>query len=111
SVSVGVGGVGAAGAAEAASAKHFPGVPSTRLAASPISVMNFFMGLNSLGVVGWVRQMAASPFSSVRMRMACSSFETNTLPSPILPVLAVLTMAATVASALASETTTSILIL
>ena len=31
------------------------------------------------------------------MRTACSTVETNTLPSPILPVLAALTMAATAA--------------
>ena len=43
-------------------------------------------------------QTAVSPFSSVRMRTACSTAETKTLPSPILPVLAALTMVATAAS-------------
>ena len=39
--------------------------------------------------------MASDPFSPVRMRTACSTGLTKTLPSPILPVLAVLTMAST----------------
>ena len=38
-------------------------------------------------------QSAASPRSSVRMRTASSRGRTNTLPSPILPVLAALTIA------------------
>ena len=36
---------------------------------------------------------ADEPVSPVRMRMASSTVEMNTLPSPILPVLALLTMA------------------
>src|SRR5207244_6317681 len=70
-------------------------------------VMDWSLGCGS----GVVDQTAASPFSSVRMRMTCSTVETKILPSPILPVLAALMMAATAVSTLPSGTTSSILIL
>src|SRR5476649_2100671 len=57
----------------------------------------FFMAFIRLRLVGSA-QTAESPFSSVRMRTACSMFETKILPSPILPVLADLMIALTAAS-------------
>lgn len=56
-------------------------------------------------------QTALSPFSSVRIRMASVTSETKILPSPILPVLAALMMAAVASFTLVSDTTSSILIL
>src|SRR5439155_8689940 len=50
---------------------------------------------------------AFSPISSVRMRTACSTGRTKTLPSPILPVLAALTTTVTALSTMSSASTTS----
>ena len=53
-------------------------------------------GNGSLFVLSFDKQdspySASSPFSSVRIRMASSTEVTNSLPSPILPVLAALVM-------------------
>ena len=49
---------------------------------------------------------AFSPISSVRMRTACSTGNTNTLPSPILPVFAALTTTLTALSTMSSASTT-----
>src|SRR3990172_1623918 len=54
-------------------------------------------------------QMADSPFSPVRMRMASPMGSTNTLPSPMEPVLAAEQITATTFSTIASATTTSTL--
>ena len=53
------------------------------------------------------RQTAASSVSPVRMRTTCSTEVTKILPSPILPVLAALTMASMQRSTSSSLTTTS----
>src|SRR5437899_5280816 len=53
---------------------------------------------------------AASPVSSVRIRIAFCTGLTNIFPSPILPVRAAFTMAFTAWSARLSDSTTSILI-
>src|SRR2546423_13536418 len=52
-------------------------------------------------------QTAFSPISSVRIRTACSTGRTNTLPSPILPVFAALTTTLTAFSIKSSAITTS----
>src|SRR6516164_629068 len=56
-------------------------------------------------------QTAASPVSSVRIRMALSMALTKTLPSPILPVLAAFTIASTAGFTMLSASTISSLIL
>src|SRR5262249_59174273 len=58
-----------------------------------------------------VAHSAASPRSPVRMRTTSSSEVTNTLPSPNLPVPAVLSTASTACSTSSSGMATSILIL
>ena len=55
--------------------------------------------------------MASGPISPVRTRNACSSSNTQTLPSPIFPVLATLQTASTTCSAIESSTANSILAL
>src|SRR5499433_3434721 len=57
------------------------------------------------------RQMAASPFSPVRMRMASPMGSTKTLPSPMEPVRAAAATVATTFSTSASGTTSSTLTL
>src|SRR5215475_10816833 len=57
------------------------------------------------------RQMAASPFSPVRMRMASPMGSTKTLPSPMEPVRAAAATVATTFSTRASGTTSSTLTL
>src|SRR5262245_22560005 len=56
-------------------------------------------------------QMADSPFSPVRMRMASPMGMTKTLPSPMEPVRAAAATAETTFSTIASGTTSSILTL
>src|ERR1017187_4047815 len=53
-------------------------------------------------------QTACSPVSPVRMRTMLSTALTKIFPSPILPVLAALTIASTAEAACASASTTSI---
>src|SRR5882724_4633317 len=61
----------------------------------------------------WARlhsQIASSPFSPVRMRIASSMVLTKILPSPIFPVLAAFARAKTTSLRTASFTTISIMI-
>src|SRR5262249_44760106 len=77
-------------------------LPERNLALAPLQQL-----VSIVDEIHGVGQSASAPISPVRTRIAPSRSSTNTLPSPICPVLAASPMASTTASATSAFAATS----